>query len=127
MLTTGRRLVRALAATGGTALAACSEPVVCIAEYTPPISVVVTDSVSGAFLVSIARGVVVGRTAIDSLKRTQVGNTLFGGTGKGPFDVRISAVGYADWSVSGVVVQVVGGDCPYPVTRLLQARLLPAS
>lgn len=117
-----------IALVGGCGAAACNTQPTCVEEAVFPIAVTVTDSVTGASLAEVTRGVAAGREATDSLKLIQgPAPLLVGGVGKGPFEVRLAAPGYQDWSRGGIEVSFQGDRCPVPVTQHVEARLQPES
>jgi hypothetical protein len=95
--------------------------------YTPAVSVVAVDSVTGAPLASLAHGVFQVDTMTDSLYHgaASVDSVLFGGPVAGTYRVTISRSGYQDWTRANVVV-TPSGFCNDLNTVDLRARLQPA-
>ena len=95
----------------------------CAAPYTPAVSVIVADSVTGRPLADSAYGVAQAGTSVDSLHRVSApADALVGGVVPGSYEVRIERVGYAPWTRSGIAV-ASSGVCSELNTVSLTAKL----
>ncbi len=102
---------------------ACSESVVCTADFRYGISVSVEDSVSGASVASGARLVVRDGAYFESTSQVWVGDVLLAaGERPGLYIVVVSKSGYRDWTRTNVRVE---DDGCHPVGVHLTARLQP--
>ncbi len=124
---------RSLAWAATLAAVACSSPTsapplgVCSAVYTPAVSVVAVDSVTGAPLAGLGHGTFQVDTMADSLYHgaAALDSVLFGGPVAGTYRVTISRAGYQDWTRANIVV-TPSGFCNELNTVDLRAPLQPA-
>lgn len=112
------------------ALAACGQsstqpPGFCLANYTPAVIAIVSDSITGLSPAGAASGVAQSGSYVDTLRPwdTQK-DSLAGGGVAGAYSVRVSLTGYADWTRSNIRV-LPSGVCSELSTVTLHARLVP--
>lgn len=125
---------RSLALAAGVIALACSNPTgsppvgFCAAVYTPAVTVVAIDSVTGAPLAGLAHGIFRVDTLADSLYHgaAALDSVLYGGPVAGTYRVTVSRAGYQDWTRANIVV-TASGVCNELNTADLRARLQPAS
>jgi hypothetical protein len=115
-------------------LAACSNdstspPAVgfCSAIYTPAVSIVAVDSISGAPLAGDATGSLQMPGVNDTLFHGSApgDSVLYGGSTPGTYQVTVTRIGYQPWVRSGVAVTATG-VCSELNTVSLRARLEPS-
>ncbi len=117
------------------ALAACDTGggYACPAVVEPAVIVSVSDAATGEPVAEGAVAVARDEAFADTLGRYQVNEaleivSLAGAHGRsGEYSVTVERAGYARWEQLGVVVRSSGGECPQPVTAVLDARLERAS
>ena len=117
------------------ALAACDTggAGICPAVIAPAVVVNVLDATTGGPVAEGAIAVARDGAFADTLQVSAYGSdgqdvvvSLAGAWGRaGEYRVTVERAGYARWERSGVVVRSSGGECPQPVTAVLEARLDP--
>ncbi len=109
---------------------ACSSPAappiaICESMYTPAVSVVAVDSLSGIPLAGAATGVLSGASSDTLYHGSTPGDSiLFGGLVAGTYTVMVSRAGYDNWVKSGIAV-TPNGVCHELNTVDLRARMVP--
>ena len=104
-----------------------NSPATCAAVYTPAVSIVVVDSISGVPLAAVASGTVQMPGVSDTLHHgsAPADSLMFGGSSPGTYGVTVTRAGYQPWARTGIVV-AASAVCVAPVTVDLRARLQPA-
>ena len=112
-------------------LVACgsSEFITCPAVSLPAVVVRVTDAATGEPLAEGTTALARDGAFADTLRQFEVNDALVlvslaGASGRiGEYRVTAERAGYERWERLGVVVRSSGGECPQPVTAVLDARL----
>lgn len=99
----------------------------CSAIYTPAVTVVAVDTITGAPLAGTASGTAVAMGVDDTLFHgsTPADSVLHGGSAAGTYTVTISRPGYRTWQLGSITVTPTG-VCSELNTVSLRARMAPA-